>query len=181
MFYAKLINKNQIIKIQKGGSYGAIRFGKKSKDEAYAKYDFYPFVAGESIPSDKVPLASTYAFVDGKVVETTHLRDLTEEEIAQKQQELFENAKIEAEQLVKELVQEQFDIYNKENGTIIEGLDSLPRFILDPKSLHRKWAKKVNGWNGRVWKKLREIQSDVLSGKKEIPTREELIKILPRF
>ena len=181
MFYAKIINKKSIVKIQKGGSYVAIRFGKKSGDEAYAKHEFYPFVAGESIPQDKIPLASTYAFENGKVVETTHFRDLTEEEIAQKQQELFESAKIEAEQLVRELVQRQFAVYNKENGTIIEGLDSLPRFILDPKSLHRKWAKKVNGWNGRVWKKLREIQSDVLSGKKEIPTREELIEILPKF
>lgn len=44
---------------------------------------------------------------------------------------------------------------------------------------YRNEARAVCSWVGRVWQYCEQVQSDVLAGKRDIPTEQELINELP--
>lgn len=55
------------------------------------------------------------------------------------------------------------------------------KYILSPNAKYRAEAEAVNQWNSECWDKCYEILAEVESGKRAIPSEQELIAELPKL
>ena len=86
-----------------------------------------------------------------------------------------------AESIVEKHIQKPIDEYNLANGVKFANAHSCANYRDISGYAHQQFC--IDAWtfNAATWEKARSIQTDVLTGTIQQPTREELIAMLPVF
>jgi len=78
-------------------------------------------------------------------------------------------------------IQSKISEYNKINGTAFTNVHHCANYKDAVGYTHRQFCSDVWVWNVQVWETARGVQTEVISGARQIPTDEELITLLPEY
>lgn len=89
--------------------------------------------------------------------------------------------KLDLVKTVDAYIQKPIDDYNKTNGTLFASVHNCSTYLPVTTYAHREFCQKAVDFNAAVWTKAREIESEILGGIKEMPSKEEFVKLLPKW
>lgn len=93
----------------------------------------------------------------------------------------MEEIRTELIEIIEIHVQKQIDIYNEENNTMFSSIHSCPTYKDISTYPHQKFCEKIVLFNAQVWETGRKLQVQIEKQEREVPTKEEFIKLLPIF